>query len=304
VPAVPCVFVKRYATRGFPISILCRLLSTSIPPTELPRIHLLGAGYIGLPTAIALQPHYAVQASYTREETCQKIREARIDPVFFSLNETSIEGDLRFLDVPILIVTLPFKRSLTDPFSYLRQIQQGVRPLSEQKCQVPWIIFTSSTSIYRPSSSPITEDDLVVPMTDRQAALYQAEQAIIQSGLPYTILRLGGIYGPGREIGKYSLNKSQIQDGPMNMVHRDDVVNVIREIIAKNATNQIFNVVSDDHPRKSEVYTRLAKKLGLFPPEFCQNTSLEKRVSNKKIRQLLRQKFKPISNERDAETIV
>ncbi len=254
------------------------------------KINLLGTGYIGLPIAKSLGADYHVTASYTRSETKSRIQAEGLTAVPITLTPDGVEGDFDFLIPDILIVTIPFSRKLKDPFDYTRQLAHLVRLLSVPNNQVPWIIMTSSTSIYNPSPHPLSEDDPIIPKTDRQEALYQAEQLVVKSGLPYTILRLGGIYGPGREIGKFLLNKSHgapLQDGPVNLIHRDAVVRAVRAVISHKATYQIVNVVEDGHPKKSDLYTRAAVALGYPAPEFLPEGGGEKIVSNNKLKLLL-----------------
>ena len=65
--------------------------------------------------------------------------------------------------------------------------------------------------------------------------------------------------------GKKNLPGGQ---SPVNMVHRDDAIQVIAQIIASETWNETFNVCADEHPTRSLFYTAQAQKEGLEVPTF------------------------------------
>jgi len=79
----------------------------------------------------------------------------------------------------------------------------------------------------------------------------------------------------------------------VNLIHLDDCVEIISKIIEHNVTGEIFNVVSDAHPLKRELYTKAASLMGVEAPKFSvYNTTFRKIVSNAKLKKRLNYKFK------------
>ena len=72
------------------------------------------------------------------------------------------------------------------------------------------------------------------------------------------------------------------------MIHRDDCIQVIYEIINQEIWNELFNVCSDNHPTRKEFYTQQAKKQGFVPPEFAIDGEPSfKIISNEKLKKKL-----------------
>ena len=77
------------------------------------------------------------------------------------------------------------------------------------------------------------------------------------------------------------------------MIHRDDSIGVIKEIINKKCWNQIFNACADSHPTRREFYKKEAEKVGRDDLEFENNSENQyKIVSPKKLINTLNYKFK------------
>lgn len=100
------------------------------------------------------------------------------------------------------------------------------------------------------------------------------------------ILRLCGLYGEDRHPAKYMAGRNDISDGdaPVNLVHRDDVIQVTQKIITENIHGEIFNVCSGSHPSRTETYTVIAERLGLKKPTFAEGGADGKTVSSKKLK--------------------
>ncbi len=62
------------------------------------------------------------------------------------------------------------------------------------------VIFYSTAAVYRPTDTPPnSERDCPEPATPYGIAKYTAEQYLQRSEVPYTILRLANVYGPGQD---------------------------------------------------------------------------------------------------------
>jgi len=247
------------------------------------KICVLGSGYVGGALAQALASTYPVCASYRSNDTQEKLSSLGLSSERIILYENHIEGNLGFFNTDLLIITIPFSKTLKNPFIYTQQLKTVLATLKENQF-TPWIIFTSSTSIYSTSKLPLTEETIITPDTPRQKALYDTEQAIQHSGLPYTILRLGGIYGPDRDPTRFFSHGKPIADGPVNVVSLEEIVNAVVSLINYPSQNQIYNLVSPNHPLKSEWYTALANAQNVEAPSFYHTSDEQKWVSSEKLK--------------------
>src|SRR5438309_4235243 len=156
------------------------------------------------------------------------------------------------------------------------------------------IIFTSSTSVYpQRDESSVTEDSPAEPDSENAQILRQAEKIVL--GNNGVVLRVAGIYGPGRSFLLRSVlnGTSVISDRFVNQVHRDDVASAISFLAQSRAVDppRIFNVVDDTPASRAEILDWLSARLGLPLSNFPATAKPKrgrsnKRVSNAKLRAL------------------
>jgi len=160
------------------------------------------------------------------------------------------------------------------------------------------ILFTSSTSVYaQRDSSWVTEESETKPLRETSRILLEVEKLILEkSGI---VVRLAGIYGPGRSalLTKFLNGTATIDpenDHLVNQAHRDDIASALFVLLNREAQDsaQIYNVVDDQPILQSECYRWLAQRLNrpLAPIGQSQQQrkrgDTNKRVSNAKLLQL------------------
>ena len=88
------------------------------------------------------------------------------------------------------------------------------------------------------------------------------------------------------------MKKPSNANAPVNLIHREDCLGILKAIVKQNARGEVFNGVCNGHPTRREFYTREAKKLGIDPPEFSDEpTTTNKIVGNEKIKSELGYEF-------------
>lgn len=239
------------------------------------NVSVLGCGWLGLSLAISLLDEgYFVKGSTTTEKKLSLLEINNIDP--YLLDVSSFEEFDDFLNSAILIIAITSKD--IDGFeSLISQIENS----SIQK-----VIFISSTSVYGRRNKVMTEEDEVL-----QTPLSEIENLFKENTFfETTILRFAGLFGDERHPSNWFKDERKIPQpkGFVNMIHKEDCIEIIHEIIAQNCWNETFNACSNHHPTRREFYT-IAKLSNDFEvPKFEDNEVYEwKIISSKKVQKVL-----------------
>lgn len=258
-------------------------------------VSILGCGWLGLPVAKTLVSlGCQVKGSTTTIEKLPELKNSGIESFLISVQaHNHIPIDSKFFESSVLLIDIPFRRSLENPFDYFEQIKNIVEDIKTTPIQK--VIFTSSTSIYPDSIVDSHEDVNFEPVNDRSSALLSVEKMLLNlEGLNCVILRLSGLYGGNRKIGQFMAGKCNVPNGnqPVNLVHLDDCIKIMTQIIFDDDISGIFNVCSDAHPKREELYIKAAKCQKVSPPAFSKDERQEyKIVNNYKIKKELNYTF-------------
>jgi nucleoside-diphosphate-sugar epimerase len=157
------------------------------------------------------------------------------------------------------------------------------------------LIFTSSTSVYaQTDGSIVTESDRAKPERETGKILRETEELVLAHH--GTVLRLAGIYGPGRcvPLEKLLSGEAVVEgDGEriINSIYRDDAVSALY-LAAANRCQGIFNIADDTPVTQLEWFQSVCACLGRPLPPFVpreldrKRAWTSKRVSNAKFRSL------------------
>lgn len=157
-------------------------------------------------------------------------------------------------------------------------------------------VYTSSTGVYgQDDGSWVDELSATEPASDTGRALVQAEQVLLRAarewGFPAVILRVAGIYGPGRGFLFQQFVRGEarlVDDGRRisNMIHRDDVAGGIRAALERGRPGEIYSAVDDEPVTHREFYQWLAEQLGQpLPPasEAAESHERKRALTNKRV---------------------
>lgn len=138
-------------------------------------------------------------------------------------------------------------------------------------------IYTSATSVYPQTDGAwVSEGD--VPEVSRLSAsgqvLRAAEEAVVaaQMASASVVLRLGGIYGPGRHLYLDRLLEgaphiSGEGSGWLNLIHLDDILQALLRVangpLPETPGIHLYNLVDDEPAVKQAIVDWLAKELGM-----------------------------------------
>ena len=137
------------------------------------------------------------------------------------------------------------------------------------------IIYISSTGVYGDSSGDwIDEDTPAEPTRAGGKACLAAEQELFAHRLGDCgiVLRLSGIYGPGRipraDDLKAGLPLAAHADGLLNLIHVDDATNAVLAAAQRAVPPVVINVTDGRPTLRREYYAELSRLLGTPRPVF------------------------------------
>jgi nucleoside-diphosphate-sugar epimerase len=243
------------------------------------NVSILGCGWLGKSLATSfLEEGFFVKGSTTSEEKIETLEALGIEAHLINISE--FEEFDSFLDTDILVIAITSKD--IDGFENLiSQIQNS----SIQK-----VVFISSTSVYESLNKVMTEEDAVIknPLTTIENLF--RENTFFQT----TIIRFAGLFGGDRQAANWFTNNRKIPqpEGFVNMIHREDCIEIIQEVIAQNCWNTTFNACSNHHPTRREFYTIAKFSKGYKLPEFEEDEKFQwKIISSDKIQKVLGYEF-------------
>ena len=221
-------------------------------------------------------------------EKASSLRSLGIEPIIFDLEkEDSIQTDLPKVDAVVISVSPGRGDQRSQYPKHIRKLSKLLATTNQQ------VIMYSSTSAYKERMGIVTELD-ALPDPESENVILAAEGELKTIIPESVILRLGGLFGSDRHPVKYLAGRDGISNGdaPVNLVHREDVIAATISVISHKSQNAIFNVCSDHHPSKEELYTKLAEKSGLEIPSFDSGGSDEKLVDGTRIKKELGFEYK------------
>ncbi|XP_037412568.1 protein YeeZ-like isoform X2 [Triticum dicoccoides] len=170
-----------------------------------------------------------------------------------------------------------------------------------------WLCYLSSTSVYGDCGGAwVDEDHVVNPKSESSKLRYAAEQGwldlVDELDLSAYILRLGGIYGPGRSAldtiakRKSSSRRQKLRESKQYTarIHVADIYQAILASMSIKSTRKIYNVVDDDPAPRSEVFAFAQSLIEKRYPDLAADSAgsnsqnriiaAEKRVSNGRLK--------------------
>jgi len=268
------------------------------------RRAILGCGYVGEEVARAWkQEGHALWATTTRRERLGELAELVETPLIFDSTDPSTNLDFTADLDGILVSFAPSKGSEVDLGQYRKTFLGGLQRLVETLDRRPrntplQIVHLSSCGVYGNRHGALTNE--TAPISDMHPVnqvLLQAEEmmgSIRSDKIKVCVLRLGGIYGPGRDIPSMLLSAAGglVQRNGQNVpcwIHRDDIVRGVC-FAFDQSLDETYNLVNDTQLSGQELTDRLCERAGLPLAKWLTidttDRILNARVSNEKLKQI------------------
>ena len=230
---------------------------------------IVGCGYVGSALASRLLAEgHALWALRRRWDTVP----AGLRPIAADLSDPS---SLRDLPAEIDVVVYAAAADRRDQAAYRKAYIDGLRnliaalPAGSPRRR---FFFTSSTSVYAQNSGEwVDEDSPAEAQHFSGRCMLEAERLLWTGGLPVTVLRLGGIYGPGRTRLVEKVRRGEAGGGQgvryTNRIHRDDCAAILEHLMQKvEHPDRLYLGVDEVPAPMHEVHAWLASQLGVSAP--------------------------------------
>lgn len=161
-----------------------------------------------------------------------------------------------YYDCDVLVIAIPPRDN------YLEVLRQTLEKIATSR----QVILLSSISFY-----------------DRKPLVIEAEVLLSKLHERVVILRLGGLMGYERIAGKYTAGKILEGNSGTNYVHRDDVIGILENVIAKRLNTGVYDVVAPKQTSKKDIFIQNAKKFGFEDTLFKDGVLSFKELSPERI---------------------
>ncbi len=234
------------------------------------EIFIIGCGYVGSLVAQMWRKHNRSVAALARSAASgSKLQAAGIEITYGDLDDGDSLHGLPVTGATLYYFAPPPASGQNDP-----RMHNLVAAL-DSHAPPRQVVYLSTSGVYGDTAGEwVSEESPLRPQADRAKRRVDAEQAVLQwcaaNAVPLTILRVGGIYGPGKlpikrlQQGTPTLREEEC--GYTNRIHIDDLVQVALAVAGQGGGSEVYNV-SDGHPGTMTGYfNAVADALGLPRP--------------------------------------
>jgi len=234
---------------------------------------IIGCGDIGQRTAkLWMAQHGTVSALVRSAETTRTLAHLGITLVKGDLDDADSLVHLPLQNTLLFYFAPPPNNGATDP-----RLRTVLAAITRENTPIK-IIYISTSGVYGDCQGDwVTEDTPTHPRSERGARRLDAEIALQDwqrsTGIPVIILRVPGIYGPGRlpiDRIKQGLPVIREEEAPYsNRIHADDLARICIAAAKhghSGATAHIYNVSDGNPSSMTDYFNKTADLLNLPRP--------------------------------------
>jgi nucleoside-diphosphate-sugar epimerase len=231
-------------------------------------------------------------------------RRAELVPTPIDGRSVDLRNAIPEVDPDVEVVVVALAAGSRDPAEYRATYVDGLRNVLDgvdASGSAPRFIVVSSTAVYDvDDGSVVTEATPATGPTPTAAVLVEAEELLRTRVPDATLLRLSGVYGPGRErlVDQVRSGAARLTPAPgrstiTNRIHRDDAAAAIVHLASLDHPAPLYLGTDDEPVRLDDVSRFIATELGLPEPPTAAATGdpgatsagrSDKRLSNALLR--------------------
>lgn len=266
------------------------------------RLVVLGAGYVGgevarRGAALGLR----VGALTRNAERARELEASGVEAVVAELASGEWHARVGAADFVVNCVSAGGGGVEGYRRSYVEGMRSVVAWLRGKGGGANGFVYTSSTSVYPQSGGVVVREEEPGARSqesggegrdERARLLIEAERVALGGGA--CVLRLAGIYGPGRHalLDQVRAGAPVLPgraDSRLNLIHRDDAAGAVWAALERGEDfrGEVFNVCDDEPCLRGEVAEWVARRLGVRAPAFsgvAARGGLDRAISNEKIK--------------------
>ena len=255
---------------------------------------IIGCGYVGTAVARRWQKQgWDVLATTTRRDRLSELS-AVANQVKVLTGTDAAQLRAALSDCQVALLSVGPKRGGSYVKTYLNTAQTLAAVLPETDIQQ--LIYTSSYAVYgQHQGAWVTEMMPPAPSTEKGEILAATEQTLTATTSPQRqicVLRLGGIYGPGRTVESiYGRAAGTTRPGKgaeySNWIHLKDIVGAI-DWARQQRLAGVYNLVQDEILTVRELIGEVCDRQNLAPVQWDESQPSRRdhnvRVSNAKLK--------------------
>jgi nucleoside-diphosphate-sugar epimerase len=253
---------------------------------------IVGCGYLGRRVAAIWRAAGVEVTALTRShENANALAKQGIDPV---IGDVLLPQTLQALPAAdVALYAVGYDRRSAAPKRDVC-VHGATNVLVEIGARVRRLIYISSTSVYGQDAGEWTDETSeTCPGAEDGRIALAAEEAIrqLRPG-SVSVLRLSGIYGPGRLLRRVESVRTgepiaANPDGFLNLIHVEDAAQIIAHLAQQKGVHSTYLVTDDQPVRRRDYYCLLAHLVGAGEPVFefdSKGAGLNKRCSNARLK--------------------
>ncbi|XP_047060433.1 dTDP-6-deoxy-L-talose 4-dehydrogenase (NAD(P)(+)) [Lolium rigidum] len=276
-------------------------------PKKPGHMLVLGTGFVGRYVSERLLAQgWRVSGTCTSAAKKMELEKLGMNASVFDATRSNLANLHAMQDATHLLISIPPIPGVGDPL--LSSHTDLQRTLTDGNLQ--WLCYLSSTGVYGDCGGAWVDEDRVVnPNKESSKLRYAAEEGwldlVDELDLSAFVLRLGGIYGPGRSAldtiaKRKSLSRTQKLRESKQYTARIHVADIYQAILASmgvRSARKIYNVVDDDPAPRAEVFAFAQSLIEKIYPDLATDSAGpdsqdriiagEKRVSNARLKEEL-----------------
>lgn len=264
-------------------------------------VMIFGCGYSGKAIADAFETRgHAVAGTARSADKATALSSRGLSAFLFDGSRLDGELETALANVTFLVQSIP---PGVDGDPLLPLVSGRLRTLCPK---LQWIGYLSTVGVYGDHGGGwVSEETPGSPVLGRSIERADTENAWLEqgraTGIPVAVLRLSGIYGPGRNafvnLDRGTARRIIKKDQVFNRIRVEDI-GLASAFLAERRLGGIYNVTDNEPGPPQDVIVEAARIMGIEPPpeidfDTAEMTpmarsfySANKRVSNAKIRAL------------------
>lgn len=236
------------------------------------RVLVAGAGWLGSAVARALVARGDQVIALRRDPArAEALRAPGVTPLALDLTSPGAAAKLPAFDAVVACQSAGGDSAENYRAAYLtanRALLEAAARAGAKR-----FVYTGSTGVFgQRDGSLMTEETPPAPANPTAGVLVEAERLVrgAAPGVPACLLRLSGLYGPGRSGVLQRVRSGALSLGPgddafMNWCHLEDAVAFVLAALDRGAPGAAYHGSDAAPPRRREVIEWVATQLGVEP---------------------------------------